>query len=254
MSISIRTFINWSPSSKPSRTEPTTTLVLTTPARTFVDLRYFLSNPQSDTRVHPPLDLTIPAHDLALRKPHLENGCASLDWGFSGVSTRSTLSDGNAHASFMHEIDSRTPDAASVTDEGVCTPQTDGGVAWELERGSMPDDEGVVRAYEEGWRDVPVDGDVVVCLKGVSAEACVVRVGGWVQGICRRGGGVGTVRWVLGEGWLRIAMSSEGMGEGDGGLEEACRLAMEVESQGLRAGGHVEIEGEMWRVVEVEGM
>ncbi|KAJ9129642.1 hypothetical protein NKR19_g10267, partial [Coniochaeta hoffmannii] len=115
--VSIRTSIQWKPD-PPS--EPTSTLVLTSPGRHFVDVRILL-----------PLDSSLP---LSPEK---------LDWAFAGTSTSTPLPPSSATttsssdacdgpevrhlaAEWRHWVDSRTRDAEGVVDRGTMRVYPDG--------------------------------------------------------------------------------------------------------------------------------
>lgn len=85
-----------------------------------------------------------------------------------------------------------------------------------VERGQMVNPKsGKMEAYEESWRDIRPLGEKVgwvLKMEGQDARGMVVRVGGFAQGVLRRGGVVGITRWryVGGEkGWDPI-ISIEG--------------------------------------------
>ncbi|KAF8539666.1 hypothetical protein BDD12DRAFT_736637 [Trichophaea hybrida] len=160
MTVSHRISIRWPPS---PATEPTSTIVLTSPSRRFVDLR-----------------LTLPP-------------AQSLYWGFSGNSSYPTPTTGK----WTHTIDSRS-DIPGV-DEGTLEVLENGNV---LERGEMVDfdapGEGR-KVYEEVWRDEVLEGEERMAVVLETEGGCVVRVGGWCQGILKTGGKVVVERWRWGE-------------------------------------------------------
>jgi hypothetical protein len=136
--ISTRAFIQWLPN-QPS--EPTSTQVLTSSQRHFVDIR---------VATDPPLEGVDPAH---------------VEWAFAGRST-SKVVDGKTLSQWHHWIDSKTTKPEEVVDKGEMLPEDDSGLA--LEKGEMVNPAtGRVTEYVEGWRDgeivvVPVPGEEVV--------------------------------------------------------------------------------------------
>lgn len=184
MSISNRVSIAWPP--EPAG-EPTSTRVLTSPGRHFVD-----------TRFRRPL--TVPSHN-----PHP----SKLQWAFAGTSSSEPIAPGVTHCVWTHTIDSRTSNAAGVKDEGDCREQDDGTT---LETGRMINPDTYVEGdYEEVWRDEEVlpagDGEgegkgarcVVLkreSINGEEGDGIVVLLGRHCQGILRMPGGrVRVERW-----------------------------------------------------------
>ncbi|GAB7351392.1 hypothetical protein MBLNU459_g2069t1 [Dothideomycetes sp. NU459] len=173
-SISTRVYIRWIPG---IATEPTSTLVLTSATRRFVDIRIF-KNPEDDTDL--PNEVLIPTDGSTQpltapkRKLTIPGGPMSLlEWAFAGVSS-STLRLGNGdgdgdgddgddgkgqgppvpHSTWTHEIDSNTD--APAADEGDMFAQPDG--VHTLERGEMIDPTtGRLTRYEEKWADARVE-------------------------------------------------------------------------------------------------
>jgi len=142
--ISTRAFIQWLPD-PPS--EPTSTQVLTSTQRRFVDIRI---------PADPPLEGVDPAH---------------VEWAFAGHST-SKIVNGKTLSQWHHWIDSKTTKPEDVVDKGEMLPEDDSGLA--LEKGEMVNPAtGQLTGYVEGWRDgeigvVPVPGEGVV--RGFHAE------------------------------------------------------------------------------------
>ncbi|KAI1122915.1 hypothetical protein F5Y10DRAFT_63664 [Nemania abortiva] len=191
MSISIRDSIRWLPD---AASEPTSTIVLTSPGRRFVDIRILK-------------DATEPA--------------TSLDWAFAGISS-SEPRNGVRHSTWRHIVDSRTSAAETVVDEGDMFPQDDGR---SLETGRMINPAtGKMTDYEEMWTDAEVE-DIPGANQG-SAESierlkgrCVVLelrddeheergmavyLGRYYQGVVRRGDRFAAERWVWEDGnWQR---------------------------------------------------
>lgn len=174
--------------------ENTSTLVLTSPSGLFVDLRIVADcMPDADPENFS-TNTTIQQRTQNL---------GAIDWAFAGRSLRQPARpDGVMQACWIHWVDSRTVDALSVHDSGLCRPLPNGD---ELEWGEMQDPTGVMRPYEEIWHDEPVTSPcaaVFVCSRNASAlssasaksmvtipphEVCgmIVRVGTWLQGILR---------------------------------------------------------------------
>lgn len=171
-------------------TEPTSTLVLTSVDKRFVDLR--LLKP-SDT----------------------SSGYPTLEWGIGGRSVGTPT-----HGKWMHDIDSRTMNPEP--DEGELSPHpTLPDVT--IERGTMGHPEsGELREYEEAWKDIPAlpvkcggphDGKIVTVLlesggAGTARWGMICRVGQYVQGIVRDGQSVSVQRWAWSEGareWKKVA-------------------------------------------------
>ncbi|KAI5782670.1 hypothetical protein EDC01DRAFT_221973 [Geopyxis carbonaria] len=149
--------------------EPSSTLLLVTPGSRFVDIR--LSRTQPTT----------------------------LLWGSSGTYYRTSTSGLRGHS-----IDSRTTRPESHYH--VLRTQANGDIHQSGERSTDG------RPYEEVWRASAVTPRVVVVLalrsgKGKGAVGCVVRVGGWCQGIVKVGGDTTVERWMRGADvrWKRVA-------------------------------------------------
>ncbi|KAI1752447.1 hypothetical protein F4782DRAFT_155097 [Xylaria castorea] len=125
MSISIRDSIRWLPD---AASEPTFTVVLTSPEHRFVDIRALKD--ASDPKT-------------------------SLEWAFAGVSS-SDIRDGVRHSTWRHVVDSRTRTPETVVDEGDIFPRDDGGT---LETGRMVNPAtGKPTDYEEVWTDLEAEG------------------------------------------------------------------------------------------------
>jgi hypothetical protein len=139
-------------------------------------------------------------------------------------------------------VDSRVPhDPLSVQDEGLFNKLANGD---DLETGSMMNPEtSQVMAYEEVWRDIPVEGSGAVLLESVgSAEKTFVgRIGKWVQGIGTKAGNVCAARYEFKDGqWEKV------FGIGDG---EWVPLFQE---DGWKKGDQVEVGGRRWKVVDYQ--
>ncbi|KAI0816397.1 hypothetical protein GGR55DRAFT_674598 [Xylaria sp. FL0064] len=125
MSVSIRDSIRWLPD---VASEPTSTVVLTSPERRFVDIRIL----------------------RGISEPG-----ASLDWAFAGVASSETR-DGVRHCTWRHVVDSRTRAPEAVVDEGDVFPQEDGRT---LETGRMVNpDTGNLTDYQEVWSGLEAEG------------------------------------------------------------------------------------------------
>lgn len=124
MSISIRDSIRWLPD---PASEPTSTIVLTSPARRFVDMRILKDGDPAQP---------------------------SLDWAFAGVSS-SEDRNGVLHSTWRHLVDSRTQTPKEVIDEGDIFPRDDGRT---LETGRMANPvTGKSTDYEEIWSDLEAE-------------------------------------------------------------------------------------------------
>lgn len=195
-SVSIRRHIRWG-ADPPS--EPTSTLVLTSPGRRFVDIRVL-------TAASPGLDSTIDLGHEAFGSLTMDR----LDWAFAGTSSSAkvTRADGGetTHSVFNHWVDSRTTEPQLVRDEGDLTP-CPGGLA--LEVGSMVNPAtGLMTAYEELWHDEQPTP------RGAKTPECVVFqlldepgakrgkficLGPYAQGVLRVGNTFTAERWLWSE-------------------------------------------------------
>ncbi|KAL2165834.1 hypothetical protein VTG60DRAFT_3739 [Thermothelomyces hinnuleus] len=257
--ISIREYIRWLPE-EPS--EPTSTIVLTTPNRLFVDLRILKpAAGDGDSRN----DVNLPL--------------SRLDWAIAGTSSSSNAipSRGSEdpgqqqlvrHCRWKHWIDSRTADCDGVADEGdVFDNPSDPGL--ELERGRMVNPAtGVKTDYEEAWRSEPIErvpgpteGGAVSCLAlrmadeddgtggrgsaGRVRRGLLVRLGQYCQAFARDGDSItverlkwdaGQQRWVT---QVRI---------GDQALPTEVATYF---GHGTMLGDEVKVSGgAVWKVVE----
>jgi hypothetical protein len=225
--ISIRRFIKWG--DDPAH-ENTYTLVLTSAAKYFVDVR--ILHPTSST---PPT-----------------NTIESLEWGFAGTA-HSTPAEGNtpAHTEWSHWVDSKTTE--EVRDEGDMYLQDNGEV---LEYGSMVNPaKGVVEKYEECWVDlspraIPPEKEFISwVMKCEDAErgvkGMVIRIGEHIQGVLRRGDeiSVGRWKWREEEGWKKP------VDIGNFGTEipsEVLRLDADMKLGEKKTGG----QGLEWKCIE----
>ncbi|KAI8634704.1 hypothetical protein F5Y19DRAFT_121719 [Xylariaceae sp. FL1651] len=137
MAISVRESIRWLPE---AASEPTSTIVLTSPERRFVDIRILkdssgTGSTEEDTP-YPPL--------------------TSLDWAFAGTSSSETR-NGVRHSTWRHFVDSRTREPKAVVDEGDVFSQDHERT---LETGCMVNPAtGKLTNYEEIWTDIEAKGD-----------------------------------------------------------------------------------------------
>ncbi|KAH7361780.1 hypothetical protein B0T11DRAFT_327927 [Plectosphaerella cucumerina] len=126
-SISVRESIRWLPE---EASEPTSTIVLTSPGRRFVDLRVLHAGAASSGE-----DVVSPER---------------LDWAIAGSSLSVPTPDrgpNTTHSQWRHWVDSRTLDVENATDEGFMSPLGGGRT---LEEGRMANPEtGVETDYEE---------------------------------------------------------------------------------------------------------
>ncbi|RYP74724.1 hypothetical protein DL769_003983 [Monosporascus sp. CRB-8-3] len=265
-SISIREHIQWLPGPPE---ENTSTVVLTSPGRRFVDIRILLRPGGARVHVSGPgggaSAETATATDKVYRSPSTTTLSPSdVDWAFAGYSRSSEpREDGSRHAAWLHVVDSRTPDHPErvVVDEADVYPYGDGdddGRSRALERGRMPHpDTGVVTDYEELWVDVepqaaapsPAEKARCVVLElggddgAAGTRGMVVCLGRRCQGVVRAGAEFALEQWVWEEqgGWRRENRVGE--------LRLPCAEAFE--GKGLEIGGKLERDGLAWTVVEL---
>lgn len=190
MSISIRESIRWLPN---SASEPTSTVVLTSPERRFVDIRI-------------------------LKDSNSNELSAQTDWAFAGVSS-SEIRNGVCHCTWRHVVDSRTRSPETVVDEGNIFPPANGRT---LETGRMVNpDTGKLTDYEEVWSDLHPEGIaentgkpapqqrarcVVLELEDEEGEerGMIVCLGRRCQGVMRSGPRFSAERWLWKNGaWHR---------------------------------------------------
>jgi hypothetical protein len=97
---------------------------------------------------------------------------------------------------WTHWVDSTTPNAETVKDEGDMVVLGDGE---EVERGEMVNPAtGKLEKYEESWRHIRPLGEKIGWVLKAEApgqRGVVVRIGGFAQGILRHGEEVGVKRW-----------------------------------------------------------
>ncbi|KAK0726538.1 hypothetical protein B0T21DRAFT_336919 [Apiosordaria backusii] len=227
--ISLRKSIRWLPH---PASEPTSTIVLTSPERRFVDIRVFLPLPSSSP-------------DIPLEK---------LDWAIGGHSTSSPVTNPAtkeveySHCVWHHWIDSRVNSADVAADEGD-NYSVEGRPELTLEKGRMVNPgSGEVGEYEEVWEA----GGLRRWGEWRGLRGMVVRLGGYVQGFLRDGEGIRVERWVWdGERgvWERKIRIGSGKLEGGNGVIPV-EFVTEVGGQ-MEIGDEVVAEGgRRWRVVE----
>jgi len=233
--ISVRRSIRWLPE---DASEPTSTIVLTSPGRHFVDVRILVSHPHVDVGANERLAL-LPLH--------------GLDWAFAGTSTHQPKPDGTAHSQWRHWIDSRTLDPDSVIDQGDMYQQKGGTT---LETGTMVNPAtGIETDYEEVWKDVKPqstgrDQSVrCVVLQTISDDHSRVRgkailLGQFCQCILRTDDtNIFVERWQFDRdaGWKRMAKFGQA---GDSACEELIKKTT------WEVGQEVSISNISWHVVE----
>ncbi|KID80361.1 sodium/nucleoside cotransporter, partial [Metarhizium brunneum ARSEF 3297] len=227
MSISTRRCIRWLPG---EASEPTSTIVLTSPQRRFVDLRILKDGPGG---------LPCAQDTLPLSR---------LDWAIAGTSSSSSRTiDGKqvSHSRWDHWIDSRTSQPETASDQGDMYPQPDGST---LEKGRMVNpDTGRETAYEEIWDDeepAPTASEQVCAVLKYEegpTRGLVVRLGRYSQGFVRSGQEISLERWE----WKRSqAVRTVRMGQ----EELPCKQALE---RTYRLGDQVSAGSKTWTVVEV---
>jgi Protein HRI1 len=107
----------------------------------------------------------------------------------------------------------------------------------------MNPDIGSVMAYEEIWREIPVEGNTVALLESVDEKdkTYVGRIGKCFQGIGTTDGKINAVRKVLKEGeWRTVFVVGD---EADVPVFEAT---------GWKVGHHIELNGRSWKVVDCQ--
>ncbi|KAM0250521.1 hypothetical protein ACHAQJ_008572 [Trichoderma viride] len=236
-SISFRKFIRWLPE---EASEPTSTLVLTSPEKRFVDIRVLLPD-GSDSLANDEEAEILPL--------------GRLDWAMAGTSSSTVLSDGHSLSRWRHWIDSRAIDAPP--DEGHMYAQSDG--LSTLEKGQMTNPAtGKDTDYEEMWYDPPpkkTGGNKVVCMvlmmedDKMGKKGMFVRLGEWAQVFVRDGPGEADLvaeRWEWrdddGKGWRRIVR----LGRED--RELPCREVLDAAED--KIGSEYHVGDEVWKLVE----
>lgn len=223
--------------------EDTSTLVLTAPSGTFVDVRFELG------------------HEPTTGKSF---------WAFAGMSTTtfpsvssgagSTVSEEvvmsyMAHCVWTHEIDSK---GAGVRDEGDMILLGNGDC---IEVGVM-ERKGTLEIYKEYWTGLPQATDRVArCVVARTigegmANGVIIRIGGYCQGIVQEKGsdGVSVERWLLSadEGgpdeakWLRDWRSNTDADE----LVDVLLPCMWVCGEARKEGEEMVFKGSKWKLIE----
>lgn len=232
--ISVRQYIRWPPA-PPS--EPTSTVVLTSPSRHFIDVRILIHDEPGKGDVH---------------------GDSKLDWAFAGTSSSQPGQEpGTRHAVWRHWVDSHSTEPETVRDEAVVN-ETGGPDGSELESGRMVNPEtGAEADYEEAWSSV----EPLVDLGSEGRPACVVlrtwdddrgvrgmliRLGQFCQGILRDRDAVTVERWNWDQdgGWSLSARF---------GQDRLPVKALLGDMQTLKADDVVEDGTKTWKVIEVDG-
>ncbi|KAI0165903.1 hypothetical protein GGR57DRAFT_512872 [Xylariaceae sp. FL1272] len=235
--ISVRQWIRWLPEAGQAP-EPTSTLVLTSPTRRFVDIRVLKNG----------------SEDKGQNTETLSG--QQLDWAFAGISSSRVNSENVKWSKWVHTVDSRTQNPETVVDEGTILPQDDGHT---LESGRMINPStGKLTDYEELWVDEEVEGIpdssvssrptarcVVYELKGNERGegGMVVFLGRYCQGIVRIGDRLAVERWQWTGEWRQTC--------GFGDLWMPCAEAMTSEAS---IGTTIEREGRIWTVVEASNI
>lgn len=249
--ISVRDSIRWVPD---DASEPTSTIVLTSPQRRFVDLRILHSTSDNESDESQTSRSRLPGELKGYTITNMTGTLplSRLDWGIAGTSSSFERDDGRGGkiscGRWTHWVDSRTKDAENATDEGDEFEQPGGLV---LEKGSMVNPAtGSVTDYEEVWRSVKPRGSgngvryVVLETQNEpgTMRGRVVRLGQFCQGLLRDGDEITVERWEEGdEGWKKTVM----MGQ----RALACEKAVKEETEWCE-GATVEVDGYLWKVVE----
>ena len=229
--------------------EPTSTIVLTSAAGSFIDIRLFKTAERD-------------------RVSYVGgNNDEDVEWAFAGFADSSPAKDGRpAHTVWTHWIDSKSN--TPVSDEGDMYPQPDGDV---LERGNMQKPgTGQNCDYEEVWHDLEIrvlEGEnhrICTVLKADSPSAHVkgmlMRVGDWCQGILKTSEGLTIERWQ----WLDVEERCEEQSSDQGSTltweKRWARLARfgsgslpypsVLGPRKLANESTVQLDGIEWRVVE----
>ncbi|KAL8766978.1 MAG: hypothetical protein Q9209_006390 [Squamulea sp. 1 TL-2023] len=215
--------------------EPTSTIVLTSPRGYYIDIRVF-NEPQ--------LDLSSDSKTFD----------GQLQWSFAGTKETSQI-EGRTISTWHHPIDSLSDNPKP--DKGEMIELEDGDT---LEKGESVDEEtGEAVRYEELWEELPLNsmgaeaGPTCIVLKtdeahGVERLGMVIRIGGYCQGILKDIQGITVVRWewVEGEGsgkWERTVRFGRG--------ELPCgELLKGIE---VKQGTWFDSDGWTWQVLEVVG-
>lgn len=242
-SISIREHIRWGTD---ALSEPTSTIVLTSPARYFVDIRV-LRRTLSPGFKHPSGEDfgTLPMDQL--------------DWGFAGTSSSGKVArpDGSqvSHSVFHHWVDNRSKVPETISDEGDMFPQPNDVT---LETGRMVNPAtGVETDYEELWRDEDpsptVEGIACVVFRiqddSSGKRGQFLRLGQYAQGVLQDGDTYTAERWMWDQAqstWKRLVKIGD---------NEAPSLESLLETNGslYKEGEQVMTPTGTWTVVEARG-
>lgn len=240
--VSFRDHIRWG--SDPA-SEPTSTLVLTSPGHYFVDIRVFktaLTHQSSESS-------TKAGGTPSLARKH-------LDWAIGGTSasTQRTRPDGThvSHSVFTHWVDSRTKEPENATDEGDMLPQPDGTT---LETGRMVNPAtGNETDYEELWRDGAAENVPALAKWTVlriqddfqQKRGMFVQLGQYAQAILRMGNIFTAERWE----W--DSSQSKWVGAFRVGDDEAFPLddLLSTSQEVHHVGEEVEVWSGTWSVLE----
>ncbi|OAA51280.1 sodium/nucleoside cotransporter [Beauveria brongniartii RCEF 3172] len=264
--VSYRKYIRWYPD---EASEPTSTLVLTSPENRFVDLRILLP-PNGGTKLS-----NEPTGKLPLDR---------LDWAIAGTTiseaaTAPTTGEPIRRSTFRHWVSSRVIDPTGVSDVGDMYPQEDGTT---LEKGAManPATGGRVANYDELWTDLLAPtSDYIAVLRvdgvdgngngnGNGVKGMLVWIGALCQALVRDDKGITLERWEKLEG---AALGAGGDGEegeeeeeevvDEGTWTRTVRMGTrELPCESVLTGkvtlekdGVVACQGDMWQVVELLG-
>lgn len=247
-SISIREHIRWGTD---ALSESTSTLVLTSPARHFVDIRVL----RRGSSTSPAPGFKHPSDEDFGTLP-----MEQLDWGFAGTSSSSKLArpDGTqvSHSVFHHWVDNRSKVPETICDEGDMFPQPDDTT---LETGRMVNPAtGIETDYEELWRDEepsPTSVDGIACAvfriqdDANGKRGQFLRLGQYAQGVLQAGDTYTAERWMWDQGqskWKRLAKI------GDNEAPSLETLLLTNDSL-YKEGEQVETPSGIWTVIEVRG-
>lgn len=243
-SISIRKHIRWGTD---AASEPTSTLVLTSPGRRFVDVRV-LRRQSSPS----------PKHSADEDFGNLSRD--QLDWAFAGTSSSSNITrhDGSqvSHSVFNHWVDNRSKEPEATPDEGDMFPQQNDVT---LETGSMVNPAtGVETDYEELWYDeepTSISPEGVACvvfqLQGDSRaeRGQFIRLGKYAQGVLRIGDTFTAERWLWHEGqskWKRLVKIGDDQ-------VPSLETLLDKNDSSYKEGEKVKTPGGIWTVIEAQG-
>lgn len=245
-SISIREHIRWG--SEPA-SEPTSTLVLTSPRRYFVDIRILKEalEPAENTKT-----AALGSHDGRSLGRH------QIDWAIGGTSASAqiTREDGNggqgqvSHSTFRHWVDSRTREPEKVVDEGDMSPGLLPGTTLETGRMVNPAT-GAETDYEELWRDEEPEQPAGCNVFRLNHDArqergLFVRLGQHAQGVLRVGDAFTAERWqwnTSSSQWERLFKA------GDDKIQSLTALLEEVGKKHSE-GDVIGTAGGVWTVIE----